>query len=137
MKKLYFIIVLFLLQVNISIAQKIVPAINPEAGGFSSARLQRLDNTLNEWVEKEWMNGAAAMIIHDGKIVYHKAVGYNDLENKTPLKKDDIFRIASQTKAVTSVAIMLLMELSNIVLWKLWVINGLILLLTLVEVTLG
>ena len=110
MKKLYFIIVLFLLQVDISIAQKIVPAINPEAGGFSSARLQRLDNTLNEWVEKEWMNGAAAMIIHDGKIVYHKAVGYNDLENKTPLKKDDIFRIASQTKAVTSVAIMLLME---------------------------
>lgn len=110
MKKLYFIIVLILLQVDIILAQKIVPAINPEAGGFSSARLQRLDNTLNQWVEKEWMNGAAAMIIHDGKIVYHKAVGYNDLENKTPLKKEAIFRIASQTKAVTSVAIMMLME---------------------------
>ncbi len=110
MKKLLFIIVLILLQVDIILAQKIVPAINPEAGGFSSARLQRLDNTLNQWVEKEWMNGAAAMIIHDGKIVYHKAVGYNDLENKTPLKKEAIFRIASQTKAVTSVAIMMLME---------------------------
>lgn len=110
MKKLLFIILLILLQVDIILAQKIVSAINPEAGGFSSARLQRLDNAMNEWVQKEWMNGAAAMIIHDGKIVYHKAVGYNDLENKIALKKDDIFRIASQTKAITSVAIMMLME---------------------------
>ena len=101
---------LILLQVDIISAQKIVSAINPEAGGFSSTRLQRLDNAMNEWVKKEWMNGAAAMIIHDGKIVYHKAVGYNDLENKIALKKDDIFRIASQTKAITSVAIMMLME---------------------------
>ena len=110
MKKVLFIILLILLQVDIISAQKIVSAINPEAGGFSSTRLQRLDNAMNEWVKKEWMNGAAAMIIHDGKIVYHKAVGYNDLENKTPLKKDDIFRIASQTKAITSLAIMMLME---------------------------
>ena len=101
---------LILLQVDIISAQKIVSAINPEAGGFSSTRLQRLDNAMNEWVKKEWMNGAAAMIIHDGKIVYHKAVGYNDLENKIALKKDDIFRIASQTKAITSIAIMMLME---------------------------
>ncbi len=110
MKKLLLIALLVLIQLDIILAQKIVPAINPEAGGFSSARLQRLDNAMNEWVQKEWMNGAAAMIIHDGKIVYHKAVGYNDLENKIALKKDDIFRIASQTKAVTSVAIMMLME---------------------------
>lgn len=101
---------LILLQVDIISAQKIVSAINPEAGGFSSNRLQRLDNAMNEWVQKEWMNGAAALIIHDGKIVYHKAVGFNDLENKTPLKKEAIFRIASQTKAITSVAIMMLME---------------------------
>ena len=110
MKKVLFIILLILLQVDIISAQKIVSAINPEAGGFSSTRLQRLDNAMNEWVKKEWMNGAAAMIIHDGKIVYHKAVGYNDLENKIALKKDDIFRIASQTKAITSIAIMMLME---------------------------
>ncbi len=110
MKKLLFIILLILLQVDIILAQKIVSAINPEAGGFSSTRLERLDNAMNEWVKKEWMNGGAALIIHDGKIVYHKAVGFNDLDNKTPLKKDDIFRIASQTKAITSVAIMMLVE---------------------------
>jgi CubicO group peptidase (beta-lactamase class C family) len=110
MKKVLFIVLLILLQVDIILAQKIVSAINPEAGGFSSSRLQRLDDAMNEWVKKEWMNGGAALIIHNGKIVYHKAVGFNDLENKTPLKKDDIFRIASQTKAITSVAIMMLME---------------------------
>jgi CubicO group peptidase (beta-lactamase class C family) len=82
MKKVLFIVLLILLQVDIILAQKIVSAINPEAGGFSSSRLLRLDDAMNEWVKKEWMNGAAALIIHNGKIVYHKAVGFNDLENK-------------------------------------------------------
>jgi len=49
-------------------------------------------------------------VIRDGKIVYYKAVGYNDLATKTPLAKDGIFRIASQTKAITSVAVMMLHE---------------------------
>ena len=91
-------------------AQKIVTVASPEAAGFSSQRLQKLDQAMNEWVEKGWMNGAAALVIRDGKIAYYKATGYNDLESKAALKKDDIFRIASQTKAITSVAIMMLFE---------------------------
>lgn len=51
-----------------------------------------------------------ALIIHDGKIVYYKAAGYNDLDTKAPLQNDAIFRIASQTKAITSVAVMILFE---------------------------
>ncbi len=92
------------------VAQKIVPAVSAQEAGFSSERLLRLDTRLNEWVEKGWMQGATAMIIRNGKVVYHKAVGYSDLEAKVPMKKDDIFRIASQTKAITSVAIMILFE---------------------------
>jgi CubicO group peptidase (beta-lactamase class C family) len=91
-------------------AQKIVPAANAAAAGFSSQRLAKLDKAMNEWVEEGWMNGAVALIIRDGKIAYYKAAGYNDLEEKIPLAKDQIFRIASQTKAVTSVAIMMLFE---------------------------
>jgi CubicO group peptidase (beta-lactamase class C family) len=91
-------------------AQKIVVATTPEAGGFSAERLKRLDNNLKSWVDKGWMNGAAALIIRNGKIVYHKSFGYNDLGTKTPLAKDGIFRIASQTKAITSVAVMMLYE---------------------------
>ncbi|HUP11677.1 MAG TPA: serine hydrolase domain-containing protein, partial [Niastella sp.] len=85
-------------------------AATPEAGGYSSRRLSRIDTVLKEYVDKGRMNGAVAMIVHDGKIVYYKNFGYNDQEAKTPMPKDGIFRIASQTKAVTSVAVMMLYE---------------------------
>jgi CubicO group peptidase (beta-lactamase class C family) len=81
-----------------------------ESAGFSSERLKRMDLAMNDWVEKGYMNGGAALIIRDGKIAYHKAIGFNDLETKEPLQKDGIFRIASQTKAITSVAIMILFD---------------------------
>lgn len=82
----------------------------PEAAGFSSVRLQKLDKAMDEWAKNEWMNGGVAMIIRDGKIIFHKAAGFNDIDSKAPMKKDAIFRIASQTKAITSVAIMMLFE---------------------------
>lgn len=91
-------------------AQKMESAVNPAAAGFSSTRLAVIDERMNEWVNKGWMQGATAMILRNGKIVYEKAFGYSDLEAKVPMKKDDIFRIASQTKAITSVAIMILFE---------------------------
>lgn len=83
---------------------------NPELAGMSSERLKRIDNVLQEYVNKKWIAGGSAIIARDGKIVYYKALGYDDVENKTPLKRDAIFRIASQTKAITSVAVMMLYE---------------------------
>ncbi|HVX26045.1 MAG TPA: serine hydrolase domain-containing protein [Parafilimonas sp.] len=80
------------------------------AGGFSTERLVRLDSAMNDWVKNKWTNGAVALIARDGKIVYDKAYGYNDVNTKTPLDKNGIFRIASQTKAITSVAAMILWE---------------------------
>jgi len=82
----------------------------PESAGYSSQRLARLDSTMNNWVDKGWMNGAVSLIIRNGKIAHYKSFGYNDLETKAPLDKDGIFRIASQTKAITSVAAMILYE---------------------------
>ena len=101
---------LFISSSGVIVAQKITVANNVAEVGFSAERLQRIDERLNEWVNKGWMQGSTAMIIRNGKVVYHKAVGYSDLEEKVPMKKDDIFRIASQTKAITSVAIMILFE---------------------------
>lgn len=100
----------FLIQVLSLSAQKIVPATNAEAAGFSTQRLLRIDQAMNEWSQKLWMNGGVALIIRNGKIVYYKAAGYNDIATKAPLQKESIFRIASQTKAITSVAIMMLFE---------------------------
>lgn len=113
MKKLFIAslaLVLFISSSGVIFAQKISIANSVAEVGFSAERLQRIDERLNEWVNKGWMQGSTAMIIRNGKVVYHKAVGYSDLEAKVPMKKDDIFRIASQTKAVTSVAIMILFE---------------------------
>jgi CubicO group peptidase (beta-lactamase class C family) len=49
-------------------------------------------------VKDGWINGAVGLIARDGKIIYYKATGYDDLETKEPLKREGIFRIASQTK---------------------------------------
>jgi CubicO group peptidase (beta-lactamase class C family) len=82
----------------------------PEAVGFSTARLARIDTALNEWVAKGEIPGAVALVARHGTIVYHQAIGFDDVAAKTPLAKDAIFRIASQSKAITSVAVMMLYE---------------------------
>lgn len=110
MRKNFFFLALVVLQLSIVSAQKIIPLTTPEAAGFSSERLKRLDREMNDWVQKEWMQGGVALIIRNGKVAYYKAIGYNDLDTKSALQKEDIFRIASQTKAITSVAMMMLYE---------------------------
>jgi len=104
-----FLIVAMLLAANCP-AQQITNAANPGASGFSAERLKRIDVNMADWVSKGWMNGAVGLIIRNGKIVYYKSAGYNDMEAKSPMQKDGIFRIASQTKAITSVAVMMLYE---------------------------
>ena len=99
----------FTLLVNFSFSQLLKEAI-PESAGVSSERLKRIDKILQEYVDKKWIAGGSAIIARDGKIVYYKATGYDDIKDKTTLKRDAIFRIASQTKAITSVAIMMLYE---------------------------
>ena len=110
MKKNFLLAIIIMLQIQFAAAQKIMPLTTPEAAGFSSERLQRLDREMNDWAKKEWMNGGVALIIRNGKIAYYKAAGLNDLDTKSALQKDAIFRIASQTKAITSVAMMMLFE---------------------------
>ncbi len=76
----------------------------------SPERLARIDRVLQQAVDSGWVAGAAAFMARDSKIVYDKAFGYSDVEAKTPLATENIFRIASQTKAITSVAVMMLFE---------------------------
>lgn len=114
MGKIFSFFVLLLFSAQLTQAQtkaaKGLQNASPEAGGLSPERLKRLDTMLTGWVERGRTNGAVALIIRNGKIVYHKAFGYNDEGKKTPIHTDDIYRIASQTKAITSVAAMMLYE---------------------------
>ncbi|TXK36746.1 beta-lactamase family protein [Pontibacter qinzhouensis] len=82
----------------------------PEKAGMSPERLQRLDRVVQEYVDKGQIPGAVTMIVRNGTIVHYKSTGFSDVEQASPLRRDDIFRIASQTKAITSVGVMLLFE---------------------------
>ena len=84
--------------------------LNPAAAGMSADRLARIDKTVQEYINKKWLNGAVIIVYKNNQQVYYKAIGYDDAEKKTPMQKDKIFRIASQTKAITSVAVMMLYE---------------------------
>lgn len=108
MKRFTLLLILFsLITISLS-AQKITPAAKPEDAGFSSQRLKKLDAALQNWVDEGWAPGFTALVIRNGRIAYYKSFGYDDIEKKSTLKKDAIYRIASQTKAITSVAIMML-----------------------------
>lgn len=77
---------------------------------LSPERVKVIDNNMQAWVDKNWISGGVGIILRDGKPVYHKAFGFANKENKVPMRTDHIFRIASQTKAITSVAVMILFE---------------------------
>ena len=80
------------------------------AATIDGERLSRLDRVLQEYVDEKRIAGAVAMVLVDGKTVYEKAVGWQDREAGTRMTPDAIFRIASQTKAITSVAVLMLVE---------------------------
>lgn len=82
----------------------------PETVGMSAARLQRMDAVINEYITKGRQAGVSVLVARNGRIVYHKAYGQDDITTKTPLKRDAIFRLASQTKAITSIGLMMLFE---------------------------
>ncbi len=82
----------------------------PETVGMSAERLARLDAVFNDYVADGKLPGAVVLVARHGQIAHLAAYGKSDLESGRAMATDDIFRIASQTKAVVSVAIMMLQE---------------------------
>jgi len=78
--------------------------------GMSDKKLVLIDQLIQDYVNKGYIPGGVFLIARDNQIVYHKNFGFRAVDKKVPYQKDDIFRIASMTKAVTSVAIMQLYE---------------------------
>lgn len=83
---------------------------SPSEAGMSAERLARIDRMLESAIEDQQVPGAVALVARNGRIVYYKAFGMADNESGRKLRRDDIFRIASQTKAITSTAVMMLWE---------------------------
>jgi CubicO group peptidase (beta-lactamase class C family) len=77
---------------------------------FDAARLQRLDRVIQHHVDQRDLAGAVMYIARDGETAHLKAFGLQDVEAGKPMATDAIFRIASMSKAVTSIAVMMLYE---------------------------
>jgi CubicO group peptidase (beta-lactamase class C family) len=91
-------------------AGRFIPAARPEVAGFSSERLARIDEMMNDAIAKGQIPGGVVFISRGGRVVLHKAYGTRDPESRAPMQRDAIFRIASQSKAITSLAVMMLWE---------------------------
>jgi CubicO group peptidase (beta-lactamase class C family) len=106
MKKLilpFFVIISFP-----TFAQSIL-TITPDPS-VDARRLARIDTFLNESIGKGWINGCVTLVVKNGHVVQYKGYGFSDKEAKKPMRRDDLFRIASQTKAIVSIGIMTLFE---------------------------
>ncbi len=87
-----------------------LPLAEPEEVGLSSARLARIRPALQRYVDDRRVPGVVSLIARHGKVAYLDAIGFRDVENARPMQVDTIFRIASMTKPITSVALMMLYE---------------------------
>jgi CubicO group peptidase (beta-lactamase class C family) len=87
-----------------------LPAATPESVGLSSERLQRLRAVMQQYVDEGRIAGVVTYVARNGRVALLEAFGKADVEANLPMRKDTIFRIASQTKAFTSVAAMMLVE---------------------------
>jgi CubicO group peptidase (beta-lactamase class C family) len=91
-------------------AQGIPKAQSPEEVGFVASRLKRLSDRIEEGVKNNELPGAVVLIARNGKLVMFDSFGFRDKEAKVAMTNDTIFRIASMTKPIVSVATIMLME---------------------------
>ena len=87
-----------------------VPTATPEDVGMSSSRLERLDTVMQGYIDRNEVAGVVTLVARRGKVVHFTASGLRDVENEAAMTHDTIFRMASMTKPIASVALMMLYE---------------------------
>jgi CubicO group peptidase (beta-lactamase class C family) len=88
-----------------------VPTVSKaEEVGFSTERLQRIHEAVLRHIEGKDVSGAVTLVARRGRIVHFEAQGLMDIESKKPMLKDSIFRLASMSKPITAVAVMMMVE---------------------------
>jgi len=87
-----------------------LPTASPKSVGLSAERLDRITAVMRKHVDDGLLAGAVAMVVRDGKVAYLQSVGMRDKEQQVEMGPDAVFRIASMSKPITSVAVMMLYE---------------------------
>jgi len=109
-KRFFAAAILFILIAAAAVQAASLPTAKPEEVGLSAERLERLTRVMQEYVDQGKIAGMVTVLARNGKVAYFKAFGKLDLTRETPMPLNAVFRIASQSKAVTSVAVMILQE---------------------------
>jgi CubicO group peptidase (beta-lactamase class C family) len=94
----------------LSLTAASVPSGKPEEVGLSTERLQRINELVQRYIESGQISGAVTVVTRKGRVAHFEARGLMDIESRTAMRKDAIFRMASMSKPVTGVAILMLME---------------------------
>ena len=102
--------ILFLLVLTVSAFSHDLPMVEPEAVGLSTERISRIDKVMETHVAQQKIAGGVTLLARHGKIAHLGVYGMMDVEAGKPMTPDTIFRIASMTKPITSVAVMMLYE---------------------------
>jgi CubicO group peptidase (beta-lactamase class C family) len=87
-----------------------LPTAKPEDVGMSSERLARVHDAVHKAIEAGEVAGVVTLVARRGKVVHFEAEGYADIATKKPMRTDNIFRLASMSKPITAVAVMMLVE---------------------------
>ncbi len=104
------IFALTLLTADAACAGDDLPRARPEHVGISSERLRRIDEAIQRHIDEKHISGAVTLVARNGFVVHYQAHGVKDVESKQPMTRETIFKMASSTKPVTSLAIMMLVE---------------------------
>jgi CubicO group peptidase (beta-lactamase class C family) len=120
MKKLFacsaFIVPLFFMSIPFFANAQVIEQSKKMNAAVDYTRLARIDTLVNDYIKQDWVKGVVTLIIKDNQLVQYKGYGYLDAATKKPMPNDAIFRIMSQTKAITSIGIMILYEQGKLML---------------------
>jgi len=95
-------------------AQPVIKKNIPADPSVDYQRLSNIDTLINGYVNRGWVPGVVTLIVKDGKVIQNKAYGYSNVASKKPMEPNSIFRIASQTKAIVSAAVLILYDQGKI-----------------------
>jgi CubicO group peptidase (beta-lactamase class C family) len=110
MKMRALIVIAIVVFAGLTLAAGSIPTAKPEEVGLSSERLTRIGEAVQRHIDAKNVAGAVTLVARRGRIAHFEARGMMDLESKRPMPKDGLFRLASMSKPITGVAIMMLVE---------------------------
>lgn len=109
------IILSFIILLPIGLKSQVIQ-INTKNNTIDYNKLAKIDDLVKDYISKNWLTGAVSIIVKDNKLIQYKGYGFADAASKKPMPNDAIFRIMSQSKAITSVGILILYEQAKILL---------------------